>query len=167
MTKQPPSPIPYIRYASSVLWAATFGLLFALTGCVEMNAAGADRGRLAEAGGPAGKVMIANPASVNCIERGGILTIRKRGDGGEYGICTFADGRQCEEWALMRGECPAGGVRVTGLVTPEARYCVLTGGSYTADRKGNTQREAGSCTFPDGRSCAAGAYYEGKCPRYP
>jgi putative hemolysin len=167
MKEQSRSPVAHIRSISAKSWAALLFLLLALTGFAEMNAAGADRGRAAEAAGPGGKVMIANPASVNCIERGGTLTIRKRGDGGEYGICTFVDGRQCEEWALMRGECPADGVRVTGLVTPEARYCAITGGRYTADRKGNAQREEGRCTFPDGRSCNARAYYDGKCPRYP
>jgi len=30
----------------------------------------------------------------------------------------------------MRGDCRAGGVRVTGYVTPAARYCVITGGAY-------------------------------------
>lgn len=167
MKKQPLLPTPDILFASRWLLAALLSLLFAVNGCAEMNAAGTDGGRAAEGVGPAGKTLIANPASVNCIERGGALTIRKRGDGGEYGICTFADGRQCEEWALMRGECPADGVRVTGLVTPEARYCAITGGLYTADRKGNAQREESRCTLPDGRSCNARAYYDGKCPRYP
>jgi predicted metal-dependent phosphoesterase TrpH len=36
-------------------------------------------------------------------------------DGGEYGICVFEDNRQCEEWALFRGECPAGGRKATGI----------------------------------------------------
>lgn len=54
------------------------------------------------------KAGIANPASVNCINKGGSLSIQKSPDGGEYGICTFKDGQQCEEWAFFRGECPAG-----------------------------------------------------------
>ncbi|WP_454735034.1 DUF333 domain-containing protein [Cupriavidus necator] len=28
--------------------------------------------------------------------------------GGQTGICTFPSGKQCEEWALMRGECTPG-----------------------------------------------------------
>jgi putative hemolysin len=167
--KNPYTPsIPYIRSVSTGQWAAGLSLFLVLTACAGMNAAGADRGgHAAGAAGPAGKTRIANPASVNCIDRGGTLTIRKRGDGGEYGICTFADGRQCEEWALMRGECPADGIRVTGLDPAEARYCAITGGSYTVVRKSNTEREEGRCTFPNGHSCDAGAYYEGKCPRSP
>jgi putative hemolysin len=167
MKNQPTPSIPRIRSVSTGPWTAGLGLLYVLTGCAGMSATGADCGNVAGTAGPVGKVMIANPASVNCIERGGTLTILKRGDGGEYGICKFADGRQCEEWALMRGECPAGGVRVTGFATPEARYCAITGGSYTFVRKGNPEREEGRCTLPDGRSCSAKAYYEGKCPRSP
>ena len=167
MKNQPTPSIPHTRSVSTGPWTAVLSLLFVLTGCAGMNAAGADQEHTAGAAGPAGKVMIANPASVNCIKRGGTLTIRKRGDGGEYGICTFADGRQCEEWALMRGECPADGVRVTGFVTPAARYCAITGGDYTVVPKSNTEREEGRCSFPNGHSCDAEAYYEGKCPRSP
>ncbi|MFM7173460.1 MAG: DUF333 domain-containing protein [Caldilinea sp.] len=35
---------------------------------------------------------------------GGTLEIRQ-GEGGEVGYCVFADGSECEEWALFRGEC--------------------------------------------------------------
>ena len=65
----------------------------------------------------------ANPASENCVANGGRLVIETAGDGGEYGVCLFEDNRQCEEWALLRGACPVGGIRITGYVTPQARYC--------------------------------------------
>ncbi len=51
---------------------------------------------------PAG---LANPASVYCEEQGGTLEIRTDADGGQYGVCVFDDGRECEEWAFFRGEC--------------------------------------------------------------
>jgi putative hemolysin len=44
---------------------------------------------------------LANPASINCTQQGGTLEIRHDAKG-DYGICRFADGRQCEEWALFR-----------------------------------------------------------------
>ena len=47
-------------------------------------------------------IGMANPASVHCIQQGGRLEIRKQSGGGEYGVCLFNDGRQCEEWALLR-----------------------------------------------------------------
>jgi putative hemolysin len=46
-----------------------------------------------------------NPASVNCTTHGGTLKIETGKDGGQVGICTFPNGRQCEEWAFMRKEC--------------------------------------------------------------
>jgi len=71
---------------------------------------------------------LANPASVNCREKGGTLVIKKRGDGGEYGVCMFEDNRECEEWALYRGECPVGGINTIGYDTPAEVYCAITGG---------------------------------------
>ena len=64
----------------------------------------------------------------------------------------------------MRGNCPAGGVRVKGYATPAARYCVMTGGIYTATAERNTGRERGRCAFSNGVSCDAGDYFNGKCP---
>jgi uncharacterized protein len=107
--------------------------------------------------------QIANPASVNCTKQGGQLVIQKRGDGGEYGICLFEDNRQCEEWALLNGDCPLGGLKVTGYVTPAAQYCVITGGTYTVTGNSNTPEETGTCAFKNGKTCDAGDYYDGKC----
>ena len=105
----------------------------------------------------------ANPASENCIEKGGTLSIVERGDGSQYGICYFEDNRQCEEWALLRGECPEGGLKVTGYITPAAQYCAITGGAYTITGENNTDNEQGTCTFKDGSQCDAWDYYNGVC----
>jgi len=53
-------------------------------------------------------VGMANPASLFCEDHGGKLNIEKGEGGGEIGICVFEDGRECEEWAFMRGECDWG-----------------------------------------------------------
>jgi putative hemolysin len=106
---------------------------------------------------------IANPASENCIKQGGTLSIKERGDGGQYGICFFEDNRQCEEWAMFRGECPVGGIKVTGYVTPAARYCAITGGQYAITANSNTENEQGTCTFKNGAQCDAWDYFNGKC----
>lgn len=47
-------------------------------------------------------IGMANPASVHCDKAGGRSEIRTRSDGAQYGVCVFNDGRQCEEWALLR-----------------------------------------------------------------
>jgi len=63
-------------------------------------------------------VGMANPASVNCGKIGGTTEIKTAADGGQYGMCTFANGTTCEEWALFRNEgCNAG---VTAAVTTKA-----------------------------------------------
>ncbi|HSN78325.1 MAG TPA: beta-Ala-His dipeptidase, partial [Anaerolineae bacterium] len=107
--------------------------------------------------------QIANPASQNCLEQGGMLAIEERGDGGQFGVCTFEDNRQCEEWALLRGDCPLGGLKVTGYATPAARYCAITGGTYTITANSGADDEQGACTLPDGGLCDAWDYYNGLC----
>jgi len=60
-----------------------------------------------------------NPASVYCEEQGGIVEIREN-EAGQYGVCVFPDGGECDEWAFFRGEC-----QKTPLETPaetSARY---------------------------------------------
>lgn len=73
--------------------------------------------------------QLANPASTNCIAKGGELSIQTDPNEGDYGVCTFEDNRQCEEWALMRGECPVGGIKVTGYDPNSPEYfCAIRGG---------------------------------------
>ena len=107
---------------------------------------------------------LANPASQNCIDKGGRITMEKNGAGGEFGVCAFAENLQCEEWAMMRGECRTGGIKVTGFVTPAARYCAITGGRYRVTAASNTAAERGTCAFA-GRTCDAQAYFDGTCAR--
>jgi len=109
-------------------------------------------------------IGLANPASVNCTDKGGTLVIEKRPDGGEFGVCYFEDNRQCEEWALMRGDCPIGGRKVTGYVTEAGRYCAITGGTYLITSESNSETEKGTCTLVSGQICEAEAYYGGSCP---
>ncbi|WP_321876744.1 putative hemolysin [Paraburkholderia bannensis] len=52
------------------------------------------------------QAALANPASVNCIHNGGTLQIVQTAEG-QMGLCKLPNGHQCEEWALLRGECQA------------------------------------------------------------
>ena len=70
------------------------------------------------------EVKMANPASVYCVQSGYTLEIRANADGGEYGVCIFPDGSECEEWAFFRNECGAGyrklpDINSKGKDTPE------------------------------------------------
>ena len=119
------------------------------------------------------QTALANPASKNCLDQGGFLSIEKDGSGGQFGVCHFEDNRQCEEWALLRGECPAGGIKLTGYTTPAARYCALRGGRYQLLSGSPTAVEQGRCSFGRGsgsgngngnsKACAALAFFNGLC----
>ena len=78
-------------------------------------------------------------------------------------MCYFEDNRQCEEWALLRGDCPVGGLKVTGYVTPAARYCAISGGTYAVTGNSGADDEQGTCTFRDGSQCDAWDYFNGAC----
>ena len=54
-------------------------------------------------------IGLPNPASVYCQEQGGKSEIRTDAAGNQYGVCIFADGSECDEWAFFRGECAPGG----------------------------------------------------------
>lgn len=96
-----------------------------------------------------------NPASQNCIEKGGKILIETRGDRGQYGICVFEDNRRCEEWALMRGDCRVGGLKITGYLTPEGIYCAILGGKVLENET--------KCQLPSGKTCSTQDLYNGKC----
>jgi hypothetical protein len=100
--------------------------------------------------------LLANPSSKNCTKLGGTITIEKRGDGGEYGLCSFDDNRSCEEWALMRGECPYGGRRTTGFDTIDQKYCAWNGGDTLAVT-------SSQCIFKNGVTCPTIDFYNGTC----
>lgn len=99
-------------------------------------------------------LSLANPASVNCVAMKGTPKIVTRADGNQYSICYFMDNRQCEEWALLRGDCPISGRKITGYDTEEQRYCAITGGEVDINKK--------TCTFK-GQVCDLDKYYDGTC----
>jgi len=66
-------------------------------------------GCVSSQGNQTSNAQLANPASVNCDKIGGRVDIRTDASGGQYGMCVFSNGTECEEWKLFRGEgCAAG-----------------------------------------------------------
>ena len=91
-----------------------------------------------------GGANMPNPASVYCEDHGGTLEIRTGADGGQSGICIFADDSECEEWAFFRGECAPGapGANQTPevILDREASYGGVTF-RYNADIAGAAMGE--------------------------
>lgn len=58
--------------------------------------------------GPGPSMGMANPASKNCVDKGGKLEIKSDAQGNESGVCVFKDGSSCDEWAFMNGQCAPG-----------------------------------------------------------
>lgn len=103
-------------------------------------------------------IGLANPASTNCTDKGGTL-VMKENKLGQYGVCLFDDNRQCEEWAMMRGQCPVGGLKITGYENEAQVYCAITGG--TVEGVGT---ESVLCKRVDGTRCEVIANFNGECP---
>jgi putative hemolysin/predicted secreted protein len=108
--------------------------------------------------------QIANPASVYCGQMGGTLEI-KTGAAGQYGMCTFANGTSCEEWALFRKEGCKSGVEAAattvpsaGMANPASVACVNAGGKLEI-KKDASGGEYGMCTFANGTSCEEWALF--------
>jgi len=57
---------------------------------------------------PTGGAQLPNPAAAYCQEQGHKYEIRTAADGSQSGVCIFADGSECDEWAYYRGECGPG-----------------------------------------------------------
>lgn len=104
------------------------------------------------------KATMANPASINCKKQGGRLVIATKQDGSQYGLCYFDDNRACEEWPMLRGDCPVGGVKTTGYDTEAQKFCAWSGGSTLAVANA-------ICIFKDGSTCLADDFYNDTCQK--
>jgi predicted secreted protein/putative hemolysin len=67
---------------------------------------------------------IANPASVYCGQAGGTTEIKTDASGGQYGMCTFANGTSCEEWALRNDQVCKPGVDAAATTAAEGKKVV-------------------------------------------
>ncbi len=109
---------------------------------------------------PSNNTQIANPASVNCINKGGSLKIVD-GSGGQYGLCTLPDGKQCEEWSYFRGECPSNCSECRVYEPPSPDFCkegkIVSGGVDACGCSLPLKCEQVACTA-DAMMCPDGSY---------
>jgi len=90
---------------------------------------------------------IANPASVYCQGLGYTEETRTN-DAGEYGMCIFSDGTECDTWDFLAGRCGQ-----------SFSYCVQQG--YTLEEVPDSN--IANCVFPDGSSCMELDFFQGSC----
>jgi hypothetical protein len=69
-----------------------------------------------------------NPASVNCVNKGGVSVTYESAQG-EVGVCWFSSDRCCEEWQMFRQNdqsCPADGLPLSSSIQPKPQYAKYT-----------------------------------------
>ena len=70
--------------------------------------------------GPTSKALIERIKGDVVAKKGGKLEIRK-GKKGEYGVCKFPNGKECEEWALFRGKCSPEDEKAPATASPDQK----------------------------------------------
>jgi putative hemolysin len=114
------------------------------------------------------ETKIANPATANCELKGFRSQIRTTVDGSQYGVCSFPDGSECEEWAFYRGECAPAPEKTTSgfdnsqIANPASAYCQEKGGKMEI-RTAEDGSQNGICVFPDKSECEEWAFFKGEC----
>jgi len=107
----------------------------------------------------AAQPALPNPASVHCQEQGGAIDIRTE-DAVEVSYCVFDDGSECEEWAFLRGECPAAEPPAV-MINAATAFCEEQGGTVQVrtEETGNV----GYCLFADSSECEVWSLWKGDC----
>jgi putative hemolysin len=98
---------------------------------------------------------------VYCEEEGGTVDIRTQEDGGQVGVCVFADSSECNEWAFFRGECEPS-ADAANMPNPASVYCEEEGGVVDS-RTQEDGGQVGVCVFADGSECDEWAFFRGEC----
>jgi putative hemolysin len=89
---------------------------------------------------------LANPASMYCNAAGYEEETRTDSNGGQYGVCIFPDGTECDSWEFFGGECGQ-----------DKSFCVQKGGTLES-RNGDAM-----CVFPNGSTCPEFEFSQGQC----
>jgi len=119
-----------------------------LVACVQATQAPEEETPSLGGGGEQPPMMgIANPASVYCQGLGYTEETRTN-DAGEYGVCIFSDGTECDTWDFLAGRCGQ-----------SFSYCAQQG--YTLEEVPDSN--IANCVFPDGSSCGELDFFQGNC----
>ena len=93
-----------------------------------------------------GSTGLANPASEYCQGLGFDEETRE-GNDGQYGVCIFPNGSECDSWDFLAGRC--------GQVNS---YCAQQGGELKSN-----DTNIGTCTFANGATCDELQFFNGEC----
>jgi hypothetical protein len=117
-----------------VLIVMLLALAFSLAGCGEE-----EEEQVVQPG-------LANPASLYCQDLGYTEETRENASG-QYGVCIFPDGSECDTWDFLSGRCGQ-----------EFSYCAQQG-FMLEPGEGNIA----VCVFDDGSTCDEYLYSQGEC----
>ncbi len=101
-------------------------------------------------------LMYNNAGAVYCKNLSYQYEVRNN-ENGQYGICIFTDGTECEIWNFFNGKC---GQKFTFC---ERQGFRIETKSYDPLGKGKT--EYAVCVFDDDSECSEYDYFVGKCNR--
>ncbi len=100
-----------------------------------------------ESGNEASVPGMANPASVYC-QGLGFKEETRENELGQYGVCIFPDGTECDTWDFLAGRY--------GQVHS---YCQQEGFTLQS----NEDENIATCIFTDGTSCSEFLFFQGEC----
>jgi putative hemolysin len=72
----------------------------------------------------------------------------RENEAGQYGVCIYEDGSECDTWDFLAGRCGQ-----------EHSYCSQQGFQLESSEESNIA----TCTFDDGSTCDEFGYFQGEC----
>jgi len=108
-----------------------------------------------QGGGNDNNCCVPDPAAVYCKDQGYNLETRNNANG-QYGVCIFEDGSECDEWLFFTGQCGQ-----------EHSFCEKNGGKISTVDSCNKWYSAPACAvckIPGDGECYEWDYLNGDCP---
>ena len=122
------------------------------------------------------QITMLNPATIHCAEQGGQIELAISTQE-IIGLCAFADGSVCDEWAFLDGSCvpgqnvqieteetekPAEAQSGAGLANPASVNCLDQDG-FLFIVQARDGGEYGMCQLPSGKFCEEWALFREEC----
>lgn len=108
-------------------------------------------------------------AAEYCRQNGGTIEENSRWSLGTFDVCIFKYNYyyQCESLALLKGDCPIGGIDTERGYTRMEKYCALIGGEVVKEKgyhyEMNMNIMWNLCKLKNGSLCETTQLFTGKC----